>query len=246
MAEQETAKPGTTGSEARPADRHSPEPAPDRGDSERSGREERDREPGHRSETDEPRQGRKDERAAFPDPDRVQQYGRPYIAAEQATGIRHDGAVYGGESYGFVQTLNRIVVPSAGRGPVAVGPVEPRLLEKVCSVLVAPDGADRAAQVLRDQRILVLQGRAHLGKATLALWLLRQMEQVRDGRWQRSDEDAPPPNEVYAIAPEHRLDELPERFFADPSRPSGRYVVDTLAAEAAPSIRLPVLRALSE
>jgi hypothetical protein len=245
MADQDAVKSSSTGSDAKPADRQGPEPAPDEGDRERSGREERDREPRQRSETDEPRQERKEERAAFPDPHRVQQYGRPYFA-ERATGIRQEGAVYGGESYGFVQTLNRIVVPSAGRGPVAVGPVEPRLLEKVCSVLIPPDGADRARQILQDHRVLVLQGRAHLGKASFALWLLRQADQGEDGRWQRHDEETPPSDDVYAIAPGHRLDDLPERFFADPSRASGRYVVDTLTAEAAASIRLPVLRALSE
>jgi len=202
-----------------------------------SGREERKREEGHRTEADSARSGREEKKVVFPDPERVQQYGRPYVTAEHATGVQHQGTVHGGESYGFVQTLNRIVVPSSGRSPVAVGPVEPKLLEKIHAVFVPPDIAVQAMQILRDQRVLVLQGRAHWGKASFALWLLSQAEQ---------DEEAPSAKEVYAIGPAERFDRLPEGFFADPVRPTGRYVSDTLTPEAAVSLRLPVLRSVSD
>jgi hypothetical protein len=249
MVDQDAALPTSHGSGARSGERGDSEPAvvqatsrsdapsPDRSaESKASGRQDRDREAGQPSDSEGSRRQHKDEQAAVPGPESVLDYGRPYVSAEQATGISHEGAVFGGESYGFVQTLNRIVVPSAGRNPVAVGPVEPKLLQKIQSVLVPPKVAQQALQILQDQHILVLQGRAHSGKASLALWLLCQI----------GNSDPSAPDEVYAVAPEERLDRLPDGFFTDPARPTSRYVVDTLGAEAAGSLRLPVLRALSD
>jgi hypothetical protein len=89
-------------------------------------------------------------------------------------------------------------------------------------------------RILRDQQVVVLVGRRHWGKASLALWLLSQVGRGDGGPWP----------EVYAIAPQWSLGDLPEGFFTDEDRPSGRYVVDTLDPRVAGTLRLPVLRAL--
>jgi hypothetical protein len=176
------------------------------------------------------------EEPSIPGPDRMEGLAQPYLA-EQATGIHHQGAMFGGQNVGYVHTINAntypIVVPPAAGDRVAVGTVEPELLAKVRAVVVPPEPADRALRVLRDQRVVVLQGRSHWGEASLALWLLSHV-----------DGDGGPWPEVHAIAPDTSLRELTAAVFGDEARPDGRYVIDTLDPAAAASLRLPVLRAL--
>ena len=228
MVEQNVEQSQTPGGDA--PDRAEGNAAPGHGEPERSsgGRPGRDR-------GDQPDQGGQEEHAAIPGPGKVDDLGQPYLA-EQTTGINHHGAMHGGQNIGIVHTLHantRIVVPHAAGDRVAVGTVEPELLAKVRAVLVPPPMAERALRVLRDQQVVVLQGRSHWGKASLALWLLGQV-----------DGDGGPWPAVHAIAPDTSLRELTDECFGDESRPDGRYVIDTLDPAAAGSLRLPALRAL--
>jgi hypothetical protein len=230
MAEQSAEQPQAPGPEA--PERAGGNEAPGRGEPERATGERPGQERG-----DQPDQGGQEEQADVPGPRKVADLGQPYLA-EQATGIHHQGAMHGGQNIGLVHTLNAntyhpIVVPHVGGDRVAVGTVEPELLAKVRAVLVPPPVAGRALRVLRDQRVVVLQGRSHWGKASLALWLLSQV-----------DGDGGPWPEVHAIAPDTSLRELTEECFSDETRPDGRYVIDTLDPAAAGSLRLPVLRTL--
>jgi len=60
-----------------------------------------------------------------------------------------------------------------GRGGAArAGPVAQHLLDKVREVYVRPQDYGVAQRLLRQQRLVVLQGRPHWGKATMALHLL--------------------------------------------------------------------------
>jgi hypothetical protein len=229
MAQESAEQPQATGADPpdRPGGNDPPAPGgPERGTGHHPGPDRGDR----------PEQGGQEE-PAIPGYANVEGLAQPYLAG-QATGIHHQGAMFGGQSIGFVQTLNTttypgIVVPHAGGDRVAVGTVEPELLAKVRAVLVPPTVAERAMRVLREQRLVVLQGRSHWGKASLALWLLSLVE--GDGAlWP----------EVHAIAPDTSLRKLTEECFGDEARPDGRYVVDTLDPSAAGSLRLPVLRAI--
>jgi hypothetical protein len=189
-------------------------------------------------------QGEQDQQTTIPGADQVKGFAQPYLGATEKVGMRVDGDVTGGTNYGTVEqrgrenylaeTINRIVVPNVGGSRVAVGSVEPRLLDKVASVLVAPAVAGQALGVLREQRVLILRGRPHWGKSSLALWLL--------GRVGRQEHEPTP--EVYALGPTVSLHDLPEGFLSDNDRPSGRYVIDTLSPETAGTLRLPILRAL--
>jgi hypothetical protein len=203
-----------------------------RGEPERPGRERSGPDGG-----DHPGKGDQEEPAAIPGPGRVEDLANRYPAGK-TTGIHHQGAMSGGQNIGLVNTLNAnsytgIVVPPAAGDRVAVGTVEPELLAKIRAVLVPPPAAERALRILHDQRVVVLQGRSHWGKASLALWLLSHV-----------DGDGGPWPEVHAIAPDTSLRELTEECLGDESRPDGRYVIDTLDPGAAASLRLPMLRAL--
>jgi hypothetical protein len=187
-------------------------------------------------------QGDQDQQSSIPGFDQVKGVAEPFLGGTAKTGMRVDGAIAGGTNYGAVALHGhdnyvvgtQIVATSGGGGRIAVGIVEPGLLDKVEAVLVAPTVADQAMRVLREQRVLVLRGRPHWGKSSLALWLLSQV-----GR-----EEGGPAPEVYALGSSVPLHDLPEGFLRADDRPGGRYLLDSLSPETAGTLRLPVLRAL--
>jgi hypothetical protein len=173
--------------------------------------------------------------SAFPSTHQVQQLAQAFLPAGDTRGeVQQSGPVIGSETYGYVGTVNRtqIVVPGGGSARVAVGSVRPELLTKVEQVFVAAACYQRALHVLRSQRVVVLQGRAHWGKATTALRLLLDACALDPDRTQQ----------MLAIAPNVQLETLTEDFFED----GGAYVVDTLAPAGAGALHVSLLSYLSD
>lgn len=131
-----------------------------------------------------------------------------------------------GDVVGRRQVKQSLRSPIGAYSEVVAGHVPGEDLDKIRSVYVKPSLFDRAYQILREKKVLILWGQAHWGKRSTALHLLLCLQVER----------------VLEIRPDVALDEILSFEVGDRQG----YLVDTLAPDSAQKLNPSVISRLCQ